>query len=765
MKISMKKFVTNSSIYKKLVITFSVIIFISVILLSSILYYNYSKSSLEIWNSLNNKLLSQVSYSSVYMDELAQNFCKSLFLDNKVKAYIYNKNQDIIITGNAIRAVQAYAVPNSYIHSVYIYNSNLDLFISSKDGGFYNTPDFYDQEIINIAKEQGPSLLPIPRKINSDNVYTYIMYEKNGDGANKIILNVNTDWLTNTIKSLHNKTDFNNGNIFILNQDGIVVNHSQPNDFLLDYSNKSYINKILSSTTDYGAFTDKIDNQKYMISFVSSNTLNWKFVSIIPYELISNTIKNGRNITLLFCLFVLLLGLGFTRFASKKLYTPIKNLVTGLQSNTNLSYSPFDNNDEIAFLATSLNKICDKSNILQKNKYLKSLLGISNHDIDEERNKIPTLNINENKNMSLFILKIDHYKQLLNQTNENNRTICKSALLTIINNLTSEYFTNEVISNDFDHFIILVNIEADIKKEELNQLFNTVISHIQKYISDELQLSLSAAYGYPIKNIISLPALYKDVLETSLYRINQGHKCIISTEILNTISDDGFTYPSSEESKLLDALKLGKLNDAKTAYFNIIDTISKYSYDCIMSSIIYLNFTIYNTLTAIKTLNDTNFLNNYIKFFENIWNQETLNDINIEFIHFMELIINHVNKSTDNKSDIVVTNMLSIINKKYSDKNLCLNYIAAQLNMSSVYIGRLFKQSTQKSVAKFIMDLRMQKMKELLETSQLNLNKILETCGIENNNYFYTIFKKYFGISLSSYKLTLSEERVKNLSE
>jgi len=35
----------------------------------------------------------------------------------------------------------------------------------------------------------------------------------------------------------------------------------------------------------------------------------------------------------------------------------------------------------------------------------------------------------------------------------------------------------------------------------------------------------------------------------------------------------------------------------------------------------------------------------------------------------------------------------------------------------------------------------------------LPINEILEKCGIEKSNYFYTSFKKYFGVSLTEYRL------------
>ena len=46
----------------------------------------------------------------------------------------------------------------------------------------------------------------------------------------------------------------------------------------------------------------------------------------------------------------------------------------------------------------------------------------------------------------------------------------------------------------------------------------------------------------------------------------------------------------------------------------------------------------------------------------------------------------------------------------------------------------------------------MEKVAYYLQTTSLPLSKILDKVGMEKNNYFYTRFKNYFGMSLGEYK-------------
>lgn len=93
-----------------------------------------------------------------------------------------------------------------------------------------------------------------------------------------------------------------------------------------------------------------------------------------------------------------------------------------------------------------------------------------------------------------------------------------------------------------------------------------------------------------------------------------------------------------------------------------------------------------------------------------------------------------------------------MIKENCSDKNLSLNSLSQMVDKSPAYIGRLFKEKTNRSVSEYILFVRMEKLRELLDTTTQPVNVLLDQVGLEKNNYFYTLFKKHFGVPLSSYK-------------
>ncbi|MBZ9685963.1 AraC family transcriptional regulator [Clostridium estertheticum] len=780
-----KKARKNNSVYKKLLMSFSISISILIMILSFVLYFYNSKSAMDNLSSSNTTFLSQTSYSSTYMDNIANNFCKSVYLNNYTTAFINSNTEDLISIGNTLRNLENLTLPNLYIHSLYIYNRKLDTFISTETGTFYSSDYFYDQEIVKMVKNKPQNIKsdfgPFPRMAaipgayhekptKFTNVYTYLMYDTSG-GA--IILNINTDWLRNTILTLYDNLSHKGSELFVINENGVVMSHSKIGMFMKTISNEKYIKHILSSKVPSGSFIERMDGKKYVISYVSSNTLKWKFISMTPYKSAFSSIDKMKLVTICFSILVLLLGLFFSFIASKKLYYPIGTLTNNVRQSLRIFGTSEKNTDELSFLSSAFTKIFDKATKLEsfnnnnienlKNIYLKDLL-MGNVSVLESdiSNTVEDLNIDLNfkKSIFMFILKIDHYKNFVVKYDDKDRTLYKYAISNIAIEIVSEHYINEIVDIGTDHFSVLININDDEKSiETIHSTVKTMVSKIQEYVDKYLHISLSSALGYLVNETENIPFLYNNTLDISMYRLKYGHKSIITPSVLEAIHVDDFVFPLSKGKIVLDSLNLCDIERAKEAYYGIISTISSYSYDNIMASIIYLIFSIYNASSNIIEKSSTNLSHTFSEFFSEVGNYETIDEINQTFINIFEEIVKSVDSTKHTKSSTMIKNIITIINENYQDKNLCLNSISDTLLMSSVYVGRLFKNSTGKSVSEYILDIRMEKVKYYMNKTNMSVNEIVEKVGLEKNNYFYTTFKKYFGISLTNYKLETAKKK------
>lgn len=88
---------------------------------------------------------------------------------------------------------------------------------------------------------------------------------------------------------------------------------------------------------------------------------------------------------------------------------------------------------------------------------------------------------------------------------------------------------------------------------------------------------------------------------------------------------------------------------------------------------------------------------------------------------------------------------------QHLSENLRTNDIAQAFFVSRDKLNKDFSAYMQTSVRKFIIALRLNKAKQMLQSGQCSARLITEQCGFENEIYFYTFFKKSVGMTPREY--------------
>ena len=83
--------------------------------------------------------------------------------------------------------------------------------------------------------------------------------------------------------------------------------------------------------------------------------------------------------------------------------------------------------------------------------------------------------------------------------------------------------------------------------------------------------------------------------------------------------------------------------------------------------------------------------------------------------------------------------------------DLSISELAERAQMSEVYFRKLFKSVTGISPAKFMVDKRVSRAKELLSTENLSLDEVAERCGFSTLSYFCRVFKSNTGMTPSEF--------------
>ncbi len=85
-------------------------------------------------------------------------------------------------------------------------------------------------------------------------------------------------------------------------------------------------------------------------------------------------------------------------------------------------------------------------------------------------------------------------------------------------------------------------------------------------------------------------------------------------------------------------------------------------------------------------------------------------------------------------------------------KDMSLDDISRELNISPYYFSRLFKEETGENFVEYVTGRRIERAKHLLKNPDKSIKEICAEVGYSDPNYFSRIFKKYQGVSPTEYK-------------
>jgi AraC-like DNA-binding protein len=101
-----------------------------------------------------------------------------------------------------------------------------------------------------------------------------------------------------------------------------------------------------------------------------------------------------------------------------------------------------------------------------------------------------------------------------------------------------------------------------------------------------------------------------------------------------------------------------------------------------------------------------------------------------------------------------VKRIISYLSENYENK-ISLDQIAQNMYLSPVYISKIFKEETGDSPINYLINIRLEKAREILVNGERNsVKNIANLVGYEDVYHFSKLFKKHFGISPLYYKKT-----------
>lgn len=121
------------------------------------------------------------------------------------------------------------------------------------------------------------------------------------------------------------------------------------------------------------------------------------------------------------------------------------------------------------------------------------------------------------------------------------------------------------------------------------------------------------------------------------------------------------------------------------------------------------------------------------------------------FIAFKKELNNFIENFNFNTADSVIVKVIAYVNSNYSN-DLKLEALGDMFNCNSAYLGKKFRKHTGQQFNAYLDNIRIEKAKEMLRTTELRIYQISKIVGYSNTDYFFMKFKKSTGLTPKEYK-------------
>lgn len=107
--------------------------------------------------------------------------------------------------------------------------------------------------------------------------------------------------------------------------------------------------------------------------------------------------------------------------------------------------------------------------------------------------------------------------------------------------------------------------------------------------------------------------------------------------------------------------------------------------------------------------------------------------------------------STESSVRNAILPAMKHIESNYQNPKLSNAELAEQCNISEVYFRKIFTETYKTTPKQFIVEIRINKAKQLLSDGFLNIGAVAEKCGFSNQYHFCRLFKEKTGLTPTEY--------------
>lgn len=572
-----------------------------------------------------------------------------------------------------------------------------------------------------------------------------------GTASFNIIIKLNLNHM------LFQAQNYSGSNCFILTPDGNIAHNNLSLDELA----------TVSDTPSDKRLTIKSHNgQKYVVVRTQSALNNLSYGMIIPYKEYKKSLVETRSMTHICTVFCVLLGLLLIKWLLKENYTPLKLISEKFNNYT--KNSPTENiyasiSKAITAMQSDYKRTLDnldEQSSLLKSSVLSNILHGKTNDKFSFTEQLKMANINMPENMySIIIVAPENKAAGIFSLHEkidipdNLRLSCSTFIIgNICLELLNENFHAEMLINN-EAVVFIVNHDSDGEdfKKQVEGIFNKASSTIE----EEFDFRILVAVSNPQSPVDNIPIAYNEAVLCLEFLNHTQENFLFYADIISPKT--GFALDVSTFRKDIDTA-LSQQNYKKCR--NIIKSTIR---DIQQSKSITPETARIFACDILKVLMHSNLISVSDKTkslvlsveYDRIMSQDnmTVSNILLNTMNIADAYLKDHIEVDDEESKKSYSFIKEYIDMNFSSPDLSVAQIASTFDINAAYLSTQFKATYNIGVLEYIRQVRIEKAKELLKSTDMKNEEIYSYVGYTNSRTFIRAFQKVEGVTPKEFRI------------
>lgn len=301
-------------------------------------------------------------------------------------------------------------------------------------------------------------------------------------------------------------------------------------------------------------------------------------------------------------------------------------------------------------------------------------------------------------------------------------------------------------------YLLYLSLHYNDMESLLDNVYDAV-TLIKDNLHDSMDVSVSAGISSLSIGDKNIREFYLEAKYNVKLRFVFGKGTIITPEISKMITPKKIDSIFGKEEKFIRTLIEADKEKAQyelEALLKLIRNSNPGRLDKIYSSYMEIIYIIIKFINE-KCYDTVEVFGQNLDFYDIIAKFETQEEINEWIKDITDIVVTYLKEKRDVKVNRAILRVQEFIRNNYNN-DLTLKMASDFVGLSESHLSNIFTKKTGQTFTDYLTSVRIEKAKELLETTNLKVYEVGVSIGYANVEHFSRVFKKFTGLSPNNYK-------------